>query len=319
MNNTPSTEERVWAVLSHLSALSFGMGLLLPIVGWSELRRKSKYASFQCLQALGYQSLGYTVWLLSYFVLMIVFFIMMVILISVMGDGGGNFGAFMGVWTTVFMIIIFGTFGAYFLLPVIAAISCAFGRDFRYPVMGSRLARYLGYDPTKPSDEQTWLIEDHEDRWVSAMGHFSVIIPLWGILAPLTTWILQGRHNLFLRFQSVQTLTYQGLVNVLYMGAGVIYMFGFVIFIVLTGFESGLDGTSPTGMIGLVALIASMLFAMFIVLLLPLLHILGQWVGYRVLKGDNYRYPLVGKLVERWTKTLLPSPSSAAGTPPSAS
>jgi len=32
----------------------------------------------------------------------------------------------------------------------------------------------------------------------------------------------------------------------------------------------------------------------------PFLHILGQWAGYRVLKGDDYRYPIVGKQVEKW-------------------
>jgi len=29
------------------------------------------------------------------------------------------------------------------------------------------------------------------------------------------------------------------------------------------------------------------------------LHILGQWAGYRVLKGNMYRYPSIGKLVEK--------------------
>jgi hypothetical protein len=26
---------------------------------------------------------------------------------------------------------------------------------------------------------------------------------------------------------------------------------------------------------------------------------MGQWAGYRVLKGDDYHYPVVGKLVEK--------------------
>jgi hypothetical protein len=54
-------------------------------------------------------------------------------------------------------------------------------------------------------------------------------------------------------------------------------------------------------MIGLAILFLSMLVAMFIVLLIPSFHILGQWAGYRVLKGDNYRYALIGRLVEKWT------------------
>lgn len=306
MNNVPTTEERIWAVISHLSALAFGMGLLLPVIGWSEQRQKSKYASFQCLQALGYQSLGYTVWLLSYLVLMVVFLIMMVIMVGIFGEGGRNIDVFTGVWTTVFLAVILISLGTYLILPVIAAVSCALGRDYRYPVMGNRLARYLGYDPAVENDGSTMLIEEHEDRWVSSMGHISVIIPLWGILPPLTAWILQGKRSLFLKFQSVQTVVYQGLVNVLYMSSGVVYFIGFAVFLALTGFESGPGQPSQTGIIGLIVLGVTMLFAMFIILLLPLLHILGQWAGYRVLKGDDYRYPLVGKLVERWVSKKAP-------------
>ncbi len=302
MTNTPSTEERVWAVISHLSALAFGMGLLLPVIGWSEQRRKSKYAAFQCLQALGYQALGYTVWLLSYLLLMVVFFCL-ILTVSVVSDNGDPTGyAWMGGSMGIVLgILLVGGFGLYLLLPVIAAVSCAFGRDFRYPVLGNRLAQYLGYDPASAADEPAGLIEEHEDRWVSAMGHVSVILPLWGLLAPLTAWILQGSRSLFLKFQSAQTVVYQGLVNLLYMGSGVIYMFGFVVFIALTGFESGPGQPSSTGMIGLVALMLSMLLAMLIVLIMPLLHILGQWAGYRVLKGDDYHYPAVG----RWVDGLL--------------
>jgi uncharacterized membrane protein len=41
------------------------------------------------------------------------------------------------------------------------------------------------------------------------------------------------------------------------------------------------------------------LLALVLLMLVPLLHILGQWAGYRVLKGDDYRYPVIGRLVER--------------------
>src|SRR5436189_2490756 len=123
MNSSLTTEERIWAVFSHLSALALGMGIVLPIIGWSEQRRKSKYASFQCLQALGYQSLGYTVWLLSYLLLIVVFVVIMVVSVSVTGNSGNSLDTFMGVWMSIFIIIIFGTLGLYLLLPVIAAIA----------------------------------------------------------------------------------------------------------------------------------------------------------------------------------------------------
>ncbi|MEP7134217.1 MAG: DUF4870 domain-containing protein [Chloroflexota bacterium] len=297
MKTTPSTEERVWAVLSHLSALAFGMGILLPIVGWSEQRRKSKYAAFQCLQALGYQSLGYTVWLLTYLVVMLVSVGSMVAIMASTPEGASNMDVFTTIWMSVFLVMAFGSFGLYLLLPVIAAVACAFGKDFRYPIMGNRLARYLGYDS---DTEQEWLIEEHEDRWVAAMGHFSVIILLWGILAPLTAWILQGKRGLFMRFQSIQTLIYQALATLLYVAGMALYTFGFFVFMALTGLGGGNALSSSTGMVGMGVLLISMLFAIGIVLLLPLFHIMGQWAGYRVLKGDDYRYPVVGRLVEKW-------------------
>ncbi len=299
MNNQPTTEDRIWAVLSHLSALAFGMGILLPIIGWSEQRRKSNYASFQCLQALGYQSLGYTIWLLSY-LLLVMALVVIVVVLSFMENGENNIYGFMGVWMSVFLFIIFGALGIYFLLPIIAAVSCALGKDFRYPLMGNRLAHYLAYDPTSGGEEQTWLIEDHEDRWVAAMGHFSIIIAIWGMLTPLTAWILQGNRSTFLKFQSMQTVAYQAVVNILYFGAVFIYMLGFFAFVAVTGLVGvAQDGGLPLGMLSLVAFIGFLLLAFVIFLLIPLFHILGQWAGYRVLKGDNYRYPVLGKLVEK--------------------
>src|SRR5512141_2017118 len=47
MNTTPTTEDRIWAIISHLSSLALGMGIVLPIVGWLDQRRKSNYAAFQ--------------------------------------------------------------------------------------------------------------------------------------------------------------------------------------------------------------------------------------------------------------------------------
>nr|HXD09157.1 hypothetical protein [Anaerolineales bacterium] len=88
-------------------------------------------------------------------------------------------------------------------------------------------------------------------------------------------------------------------VTILFFGAGVIYMFGFFLFIVMTGFGKNMSElNSSVGIVGLVFLFGSMLIALIIILFLPLFHILGQWAGYRVLKGDDYHYPILGKLVE---------------------
>jgi len=299
MKSDVSTEDRIWAVLAHLSALVTGMGLPLPIVGWVEQRRKSNYVSFQCLQALGYQSLGYTVWILFTLLAMVV---LVFALIGAMGLGEQNnqdIGVISAGFMIVIFIVMFSLIGVYFLLPMIAAVACALGKDFRYPFMGNRLSRYLEYS----TENEGWLNEDHEDRWVAAMGHFSVIIPMWGMLAPLTAWIMRGNQSAWSKLQAVQTLLFQAFVVFLSMAAGAVYFFGFIVFVVLVGFGDNAAAGSSGGMAGLVVLIISMLVAALIVLIVPLFHILGQWAGYRVLKGDEYRYPVLGKLVENYLES----------------
>ena len=82
-----ATEERIWAALAHLSVLAFGMGIVLPVVMWAEQRRKSNFAAFHSLQALGYQALGFTVWILAS---LLVGFVLIVVLLIVLGVSGQN-------------------------------------------------------------------------------------------------------------------------------------------------------------------------------------------------------------------------------------
>ena len=304
MKPVPTNEDRVWAVIAHLSAIAFGMGILLPVIGWSEQRRKSNYTSFQCLQALGYQSLGYTVWFLLYLLVAVVLVIIIVIALPMVAEENVQFDKFMLGWMSILIIFMLGMLVVYLLLPVIAAVSCAFGRDFHYPLLGKRLAYYLGYDSTSNSEEQAWLTEEHEERWVAAMGHFSILIMLWGMLAPLTALLLQGKRSLFLKFQSIQTLVYQGITTILYFGAGFVYVFGIFLVAATMGIMENTQAGSSETIPGFIIFIFVSFIAIAMLLLVPLLHVVGQYAGYRVLKGDNYHYPVIGRLVE---KSLLRS------------
>jgi uncharacterized Tic20 family protein len=306
MDPTPTTEDRIWAVLAHLSTLSFGIGILLPVVGWSDQRRKSNYASFQCLQALGYQSVGFTVWVLSYLVIVILAAIVLLVVLRPTNAAVENLNAIQSPGMIILFIIVFGFFMLYFILPIIAAIACALGRDFRYPILGERLARYLGYTSSRISEEKAWLQEDHEFRWVAAMGHFSILIMLWGLLAPLTAWILQGKSNLFLKFQSIQTLVYQTVATIFYFIGGFLYLFGFLFLIIGMGGFGEANLNSSMEIISMVAFALSLLVSAMFILFVPFLHILGQWAGYRVLKGENYHYPIIGRLVEQWIARQSP-------------
>ncbi|HET9907953.1 MAG TPA: DUF4870 domain-containing protein [Anaerolineales bacterium] len=303
MTTTSTAEERIWTVLSHISAVTFGMGILLPVIGWSEQRQKSKYASFQCLQALGYQSLGFTVWLLTYLVLVVVVLLTLIGSSSGVPTTAGSIDPLFSSALTVVLILNFVLLALYAILPVIAAVACALGRDFRYPILGNRLAGYLKHD----SSNEDPLSEDHEFRWVAGMGHFSVIIALWGMLVPLAAWLTQGKQSLFLKFQSIQTLIFHAVALLLFFVAVFIYLFGAILVFASMGLiESQFSASSS--MIILILFGAISLIAVLIFFTIPLLHILGQWAGYRVLKGEDYRYPLIGRLVDGWISKPAPNP-----------
>jgi uncharacterized Tic20 family protein len=301
MNRSPTIEERVWGVLSHLSALAFGLGILIPILGWSEQRRKSRYIAFQCLQALGFQSLGFTVWLLLNMLLTVVAFLVFAIGVGSTANERGS----SPLVSTGFMIaagcVLVGVALMYLILPALAALACVFEKDFRYPILGVRLAKYLNYEY---GNEAQPLNDEHEERWVVAMGHFSVIILVWGMLAPLVTWGTQGKRTHFLKFQSMQAILFQAIVTIVSLGAIFVLMLGVSAMLTVTGLGGNSENSSLVGII--VFLVFSSIGAG-ILFVIPLFHILGQWAGYRILKGDDYHYPIVGKLVKKWmaNQTLL--------------
>ena len=151
MNIKPPAEERVWAVIAHLSAIAMGIGILLPIIGWSESRRRSKYASFQSLQALGYQTLGYTIWILVTLIFLIVSSVGAVAAITNLENVEEEMMAIVAAHSS----LTFGLIAVYFVLPVLGAVACGLGLEFRYPLMGARLAKYLGYNSPGSEKEET--------------------------------------------------------------------------------------------------------------------------------------------------------------------
>ena len=290
MKNQPTSDEKFWAVLSHLAALAGGVGMLIPAVGWAESRKKSGYAAFQSLQALGYQSLGYTLWTLVYIVILIV---MLLIVPPPMPAPGGS-GVAMGNWLAAHVGVTFGAFGIYLLFPVIGALMCAFGRDFRYPVLGDRLARFIGYDPNAADAA---LDEGHEERFAASMGHFCVIFPLTGMLVPLALWAVQGKRSAFMKFQSLQTVVFQALAALvaLILAALAVVVMAVALLLLFSAPNPGQPSIE-----GLFGAFLSLICLAVILLIVPLFQIIGQWAGLRILQGHDYRYPLIGRWVENW-------------------
>ncbi len=285
----PTSEERIIAIISHLSALTMGAGLLVPALLWSENREKSPYVRFQTLQAFGYQSLGYTIWLLAALLVFVFFYFGLFLLALIVPEAAQNETIIIA-FSILFMAGFFGLLAVYLLIPVIGAIFCGMGKDFRYPLLGGRLALSLGYQPETEDDSPNASLDSaFEEQFAAAMGHFAVIIPLWGLLAPAYLWLSHAKHSPFLKFQSAQTTLYQAFVNLLYFGL----TFGSIVIgigsMVLFALTVDLGEWNPVaGLMVMTCLLGCT------GLIIPLFHILGQWAGLQTLRGRNFKYPLLG-------------------------
>lgn len=288
----PSTQDRILAVIAHLAALAFGSGVFVPAALWSESRKKSAYLRFQTLQAFGYQSLGYTFWLFGVLLLVILFYVGLLAIALLVPNAAQN-ETVLAIFSISIVVLMFGSMGLYLLIPLIGAVLCGLGKDFRCPLLGSRLAHSLGYQPEAGADSPE-LDSAFEERFAAAMGHFAVILPIWGLLAPAWLWISHKSHSPWLKFQSTQTTIYQAFVNVLYFGltfASIFIGFGSMVLFALT---ADLGEWNPVaGMMVMICLLGCT------GLVIPLFHILGQWAGLQTLRGRDFKYPLLGGWVNK--------------------
>lgn len=289
--NLRSSEEKFWSVLAHLSVFTGGVGLLIPIYGWIENRQKSAYASFQSLQALCYQSVGYTLWAVLYLVVLIG---LSIFTLPGLLRGLPAGTAELGPWIATHALVILGLYVIYLIVPLVGALLCAVGRDFHYPLLGGPMARFLRY---LPGSEPEGLDETRADRFAASMGHFCVIYPLWGLFVPIAVLVTQGARSSYLKFQALQAIVFQVATGLLTL------ILGFVTFVVLLSalvpFATARDPSQPP----IESLLGAMLFLVclgVLILLAPLFQVLGQWAGLRILQGHDYRYPLIGRLVANW-------------------
>jgi uncharacterized Tic20 family protein len=282
-----SSEEKLWAVISHLSAFLSGTGLVMPSFVWAENRKKSKRSAFQSLQALGYQSLGYTLWaLVALFVLTILTAITWPML-----KQGENIKLFVDSHMLVTVVL----YAVYLLIPLIGAVRCALGHDFRYPLLGHRLARMIGYDPATDADAP--LDEADEERFAAAMAHFAIVYPLWGMLPSLIFLLLPGERSRYMKFHALQTIIFQAVSTIVTFGLGVL-SFG-VLLAAAIPFVSNPNTYQPT-LENITPVFIFLLCLMVTLLIVPLYQIIGQWAGLRLLQGHDYHYPIIGRLVEHW-------------------
>ena len=135
-NTEPSNDERLLAMLSHLSI--FLGGIILPIILWATQKDKSKFVYFHSLQAIFYH--------LAFAVIIIVFVFFMIFVLLVSGIGLSGFAKSSGseempVFMIVMMIVLYaGIFLIVFIgigYGIYLAVKSYQGKLIRIPLIGN--------------------------------------------------------------------------------------------------------------------------------------------------------------------------------------
>ena len=132
-----SKEEKLMALLSHLSIFIPNIGILAPIIIWVTNKEKSNFVRFNALQAIFFQ--------LIFFILMMLFIFVGIILMLVAipwFDLSSN--AEPGILFFLSMVFMFMYFPLGIIFGIYAAVASAKsfkGRIFKYAIIGRIIER----------------------------------------------------------------------------------------------------------------------------------------------------------------------------------
>jgi uncharacterized Tic20 family protein len=174
-------------------------------------------------------------------------------------------------------------------------------KEFKYPLLGGRLTAYLGFGP----ESEPPFDESKEDQWVAGLCHATAILQLWGLIVPLAVWLTQKDRSTRLRFQAMQAFSYQLLAFIGYLGFMALYFVGFIGFFALMIFLPSLSrgvespANSLVGIVFVVFMIVILLVWLVVAIAMPAYYLFAAIAGISVLRGKDYRYPILGKFLAR--------------------
>lgn len=295
---TIPTEERWLAALVHGSVLLSFLGPFVPGLAWISQRRKSRYVAFQSLQAMGYQAfllwVGLTILLTGLLVFMFAVGLPSMRSTDLDGLASSSLMERAALFQGLF-------YAAWFVLSVpglVGAVCALTGREFYYPFLGRPLESRLRTEAGDP-----WFDEAREEDWVAGICHSSAVVLFWGMILPLLVWSGSKDSSPRLRFQSLQAFLFQLLMLVSY---GIAFVFLFMMMALVLAFAGYMNSsagiTSDAGLYLLIAIFVMLLFMAVMLLALPTFHLFALIAWVRVSKGQDYRYPLLGKVIERRQK-----------------
>jgi len=126
-----SIEEKLMALLSHLSILIPNIGILAPIIIWVTHKDKSRFVKFNALQAIFFQLIFLVLMMLFMFVGIILMLIAIPWSTSSSSEPGTLFFLSM-----LFMFLYFPLWLIFGIYAVVASVKSFKGRIFKYAIIG---------------------------------------------------------------------------------------------------------------------------------------------------------------------------------------
>jgi uncharacterized Tic20 family protein len=141
-----------------------------------------------------------------------------------------------------------------------------------------------------------------DERVLAALSH------LFGIFVALVVWATQKDKSRFVRFQSLQALAFEALAiavsMVMMMGLFLVFFLGMILFLAV-GINALPPQGDPSGMSGILFMLPILLSTLiFPLMMIPILGltIVRIIAAVRVYRGQDFRYPWLGRRVEIFLK-----------------
>ena len=189
------------------------------------------------------------------------------------------------------LIIIFSAIALVVIFGLIGSVACLAGKNFRYPLLGKWIEAYLDNTPENEAQEAANEPDLREDQLIAALSHAGFLIPFWGVIVPVILWFSQKNRSALLRFQGLQAAIFQ--LTSIFM---IYFLFGCYTLSVFV--PALISNTNYNLALTLVEIESNIVTLMFIIGG-TLYIVFGCIAVWRVSKGYDYHYPLLGKLTKR--------------------
>lgn len=150
--------------------------------------------------------------------------------------------------------------------------------------------------------EVTSQVPVQDERILAALSHVSAVLPMWGLVAAIVIWASQKDRSEYVRFQSLQAITYQLLIILgWFLGMGCYMLSALAMIIVAPSTETQIQrfATEPGPLF-------------YLSIALPFLVLSGVLLGWLVtlayafagavmtLRGKDFRYLILGPSLRRY-------------------